>query len=167
MAVPVARTRAALAGCDDGGPGFVNAGVRAVTNARQVWMRMQIKCACTHRHARVHASSTRKEMEQTGAWVRQVAQAMEEQLKEDEQELKKREQRRKARDAKRTRGIVHENDRKKRASSAYDEMVKLMHHDGQELLSLWEGWHWDDNKGGWLDPELCAMARRMCERVPR
>ena len=26
MAVPVARTRAALAGCDDGGPGFVNAG---------------------------------------------------------------------------------------------------------------------------------------------
>ena len=26
--------------------------------------------------------------------------------------------------------------------------------------SVWEGWHWDDNKGGWLDPELCAKARR-------
>ena len=26
--------------------------------------------------------------------------------------------------------------------------------------SAWEGWHWDDNKGGWLDPELCAKARR-------
>ena len=25
---------------------------------------------------------------------------------------------------------------------------------------MWEGWHWDDNKGGWLDPELCAKARR-------
>ena len=29
----------------------------------------------------------------------------------------------------------------------------------QELLSLWEGWHWDDNKGRWLDPEVCAKAR--------
>ena len=35
-----------------------------------------------------------------------------------------------------------------------------MHHDEQELLSLGEGWHWDDNKGGWLDPELCTKARR-------
>ena len=35
-----------------------------------------------------------------------------------------------------------------------------MHHDEQELHSVWEGWHWDDNKGGWLDPELCAKARR-------
>ena len=35
-----------------------------------------------------------------------------------------------------------------------------MHHDDQELLSVWEGWHWDDSKGGWLDPELCAQARR-------
>ena len=49
--------------------------------------------------------------------------------------------------------------------------------DAKELLSLWEGWHWDDNKGGWLDPELCAKARRdevehicrhkMYTRVPR
>ena len=31
-----------------------------------------------------------------------------------------------------------------------------MHQDEQELLSAWEGWHWDDNKGGWLDLELCA-----------
>ena len=35
-----------------------------------------------------------------------------------------------------------------------------MHHDERELLSVWEGWHWDDNEGGWLDPELCARARR-------
>ena len=35
-----------------------------------------------------------------------------------------------------------------------------MHQDEQELFSAWEGWHWDDNKGGWLDPELCAKARR-------
>ena len=35
-----------------------------------------------------------------------------------------------------------------------------MHHNEQELLGVWEGWHWDDNKGGWLDPELCAKARR-------
>ena len=52
-----------------------------------------------------------------------------------------------------------------------------MHHDEQELLSVWEGWQWDDNRGGWLDPELCAKARRneveyirrhkMCTRVSR
>ena len=35
-----------------------------------------------------------------------------------------------------------------------------MYQDEQELLSVWEGWHWDDNKGGWLDPELCAKARK-------
>ena len=23
---------------------------------------------------------------------------------------------------------------------------------------MWEGWHWDDNKGGWLDLELRAQA---------
>ena len=43
--------------------------------------------------------------------------------------------------------------------------------------SVWEGWHWDDNKGGWLDWELCAKARcveveyirrhKMYVRVPR
>ena len=54
---------------------------------------------------------------------------------------------------------------------------KLMHHDEQELLSLCEGWHCNDSKGGWLDPELCARARReeveyirrhkMCMRVHR
>ena len=31
-----------------------------------------------------------------------------------------------------------------------DEMGNLMHHDQQELLSLWEGWHWDDNQGAWV-----------------
>ena len=54
--------------------------------------------------------------------------------------------------------------------------VKRMYHDEQELLSLWEGWNWDDNKGRRLDPELCAKARReeveyirhkMYTRVPR
>ena len=52
-----------------------------------------------------------------------------------------------------------------------------MHQDELELLSAWEGWHWDDSKGGWFDPELFAKARReeveyirrhkMYVRVPR
>ena len=66
-----------------------------------------------------------------------------------------REQQKKAKDAKRIRGIIHENDKSKGTSHVQDEMTKLV-----QLLSLWEGWHWDDNKGGWLDPELCAKARR-------
>ena len=77
---------------------------------------------------------------------------------EDQQELKTREQKKKAKDAKRTRGTVHENDKNKGTSHVQDEVWKLMHDDEQELLSLWEGCCWDDNKGGELDPELCAKA---------
>ena len=149
-----------LAACDDGGPEFVKASVRTVTNARQVGMRMRSKCTGTHRHARVDASDTIEKEEPTGKWVRQVTRATEEQLREDQQELKTREQKKKAKGAKRIFGIVHENEKSKGTSHVQDEMEKLMYHDEQELLSLWEGWHWDDNKGGWLDLALCAKARR-------
>ena len=56
--------------------------------------------------------------------------------------------------------FVYGDDKNKGTSHVQDEMEKLMHHDEQELLNLCEGWHWDDHKGGWLDPELCAKARR-------
>ena len=56
--------------------------------------------------------------------------------------------------------MVHENDKSKRLSRVQNEMGRLVHHDEQELLSVWEGWHWDDNNGGWFDPELCAKGRR-------
>ena len=51
----------------------------------------------------------------------------------------RREQKRKAEDAKSIRGIVHESDKHKRTGHGQDEIGKLMHHDEQELLSLWEG----------------------------
>ena len=53
-------------------------------------------------------------------------------------------------------GLFTNMTRAKVSSHVQDEMVKLMHHDEQDLLSLWDGWHWDDNKGGWLDPGLRA-----------
>ena len=72
---------------------------------------------------------------------------------------------------------VHEKDKSKASRRVQDKMERLMHQDEQELLSAWNGWHWDDNKGGWLDPELCAKGRReeveyirrdkMYVRVPR
>ena len=71
-----------------------------------------------------------------------------------------REQRKRAEDANRICSIIHENAENKGLSLVEDEMETLMHQDEQELLSAWEGWHWEDNKGGWLDPELCAKARR-------
>ena len=40
------------------------------------------------------------------------------------------------------------------------EVGELMHQNEQELPSVWEGWYWDDNKGGWLDPELCVTVRQ-------
>ena len=52
-----------LAACDEGGPGFVNASVRTVTNARQVGMRMQSECTGTHRHARDDANNTIEKMQ--------------------------------------------------------------------------------------------------------
>ena len=88
-----------------------------------------------------------------------------------------REHRKKAEDANRICSTIHENAENNRLSLVEAEMEKLMHRDEQELLSAWEGWHWDDNKGGWLDLELCAKARReeveyfrrhkMYVRVPR
>ena len=164
MPMPGTRTAVAdlcmfgLVACDDGGPGFVNASVRTITNARQVGVRLRSECIGTHRHAQVNTNNVIEKEERMGTWVRQVAQAVEEQLREDKQELKMREQRRKAEDAKRIRGIVHEIDKNKRLSHVQNGMGKLVHHD--EQLSIWEGKHWDDNKGGWLDPELCAKARR-------
>ena len=81
------------AACDNGGPGFVNASVRMITNARQVGVQLQSKCNGTHRHARVDAEDRIGRREQTGTWVRQAARAIEEQLEEDEQELEMRDQR--------------------------------------------------------------------------
>ena len=85
---------------------------------------------------------------------------MEEQLKEDQQELETREKKKKVEDVQRIRRMVHESDKSKRLSHMQNEMGRLMHHDEQELLSVWKVWHWDDNNGGWLDPELCAKPRR-------
>ena len=48
------------------------------------------------------------------------------------------EQSKKAKDAKRIRRVVHENDKSKGTSYMQDEMEKVMHHDKQELLSLWD-----------------------------
>ena len=59
MALPKTRAAVAdlcmlgLAACDEKGPRFVNVIVRTVTNARRVGVRLQSKCASTHRHARV------------------------------------------------------------------------------------------------------------------
>ena len=63
--------------------------------------------------------------------------------------------------------IIHENAENKGLSLVEAQMEKLVHQDEQELLSAWEGWHWDENKGGWLDPELCAKARREGEYIRR
>ena len=100
-----------LAACERG-PGFVNASVRTVTNARQVGMRMQRKCTGRYRHARVGANNASETMEQPGTWVHPVDRAMEEQLRKDQQEL--REQKRKAEDANRICWIAHENDKSKK-----------------------------------------------------
>ena len=88
-----------------------------------------------------------------------------------------RERKKRAEDENKMCSIVHENAEKKGLSLVEAEIGRLMHQDEQELLSAWEGWHWDDNKGGWLDPELCAQTRqeevehirrhKMHTRVPR
>ena len=84
-----------------------NACVRTITNARQVGVRLQSKRTGTHRHAQVSADNPTEKGEQTGSSVLQVAQAMEEQLKENQQELETREKKRKVEDVQRIRRMVH------------------------------------------------------------
>ena len=100
-----------------------------------------------HRHAQVNADSTVETRERTRSWVHQVAPAMEEQLKEDQQELETREHQRKMEDAKMIRRIVLGNDKNKGLSHVQNEMGRIVHHDEQEQLSVWEGCHWDYSAG--------------------
>ena len=54
--------------------------------------------------------------------------------------------------------------------NTWDRTRNLARAKKQDLLSLWEGCHWDDNNGGWIDPKLCAEARReevTCLRASR
>ena len=74
-------------------------------------MRLQSKCASMHRHVRVNTDDPAEKREQTGSWVRQVVQAMEEQVKDDQQELETREKNWRVKDAKRIRRIVRENNK--------------------------------------------------------
>ena len=120
-----------------------------ITDARRVAVRLRSECTSTHRHAQTNENNAIGK-EQTGTWVRQVARAMEEGLREDQEGLQTHEQKRRTEDAKRIRGRVHDNNKNKRLCRVQHDLGNLMHHDEQELLSLWEGWHWDDNKGGWL-----------------
>ena len=168
MAGPGTRTTAAdqcvfrLTSRNAGGPGFANASVRTVANVRQVGTRTRSKSAGTHRHARVDASNAIEKREQTGTRVRQVArgssngQAAEKGSAGAENAGTEEESRRCKEDT----GLFTKSDKSKGTSHVQDEVEKLMHQDEQELLSLWEGWHWFDDKGGWLDQELCAKARR-------
>ena len=95
MAMPGKRAAVAdlcmfgMAACDDGGPGFVNASVPTITNARQVGVRLQSKSTGTHRHARVDAEDTIGRREQTESNRGAT----------DKQELEMREQRKRAEDA--------------------------------------------------------------------
>ena len=111
-----------LAACDEGEPGFVNVSVRMVTNARRVGMRLQSECAGRHRHARVNADDPTEKREHTGTQVRQVAQAMKEQVKEDQQELETRGKNKKATDSKRIRRIFLQNSKNNALSHVQDEM---------------------------------------------
>ena len=97
MAMPGTRAAFAdlcmfgLAACDDGGPGFVNASVPTITNARQVGVRLQSKCTGTDRHRKEGANGD------MGAPSRQRNRGTTEKNK---QELEMREWRKRAEDAK-------------------------------------------------------------------
>ena len=71
MATPGTRTTVAdlcmfgFAACDEGGPGFVKASVRTVTNARRVAVRLRSKCTSTHRHAQINENNAIEKGEQT------------------------------------------------------------------------------------------------------
>ena len=157
LAMPGTRTLVAdlcifgLAVCVEGGPGFCQRERADGDQCTTSWNAdAKKKRTGKHRHARVGANNASEKMGQSGTWFREVARAMEEQLREDEQELKVWEHKNKAKDVNRMRGLVHENNENEGTTHAQDEIEKLMHHVEQALLSLWQGWHRDDTKGGWV-----------------
>ena len=87
--------------------------MRTITNARRVGVPLLSKCTSTHRHARINANNAIEKGEQRGTCVRQVAPAMEEQLRKDQEELETREQKRKAENAKGYAGLFMKTTRTK------------------------------------------------------
>ena len=124
-----------FAACCQGRPGFVNASVRTVTNARQVGMRMQSKCTGTPRHVHVGVNNTSEKMEQTGRNMGTSSCPSNGGTVErgDQRGCKTREQKKKAKVSRRMLGIVHEHNKNKGTNHVQDEMEKL---NEQELLSL-------------------------------
>ena len=110
--------------CDEGGPGFVNVSVRTITHARRVGVRLAF--IDTPRSAQM--THSRRENEQDHGFAKLLKQ-------------------RKVEDAKRICRIVHANAKSKGRSHVQKEIGRLMHHDEQELQSVWEGWHWEARSG--------------------
>ena len=119
------------------------------------WSAHAKKVHRTYRHFCAGTNDTSEKVEQAGTWVYSLPSSGGISGERTSRELKTREQKKKAKDAKKTRGIIREN---KGTICVQDEMQKLMHHGEQELLSLWEGRHWDDNKAGGLTLS-CAPRR--------
>ena len=98
-------------------------------------MRMHSICTGTHRHARHNPENgiNRHMVERGSAGVDDAGTEESKDFNVDVQDCSRKRQ-------------------KQRTGLVQDEMGKLVHYDEQELLSMWEGRHWDVNKGGWLDP---------------
>ena len=129
-----------LAACDDGGQGFVSASVRTPDKSG---------CGCTANalaHIMLGITLTTHERRANGVIDSPGRPSNGGPIETGFVQRKRR--------------MVHESDKCKRRRHMRNEMGRPMHHDEQELLSVWEGWHLDDNRGGWLDPELCAKARQ-------
>ena len=91
-----------------------------------------------HRHEHVGADDLNGAHRQSGVLVREVARAMEDQMNEDEQEPKTWKQKRQVSYNWRLQKIVHEADRIEGVDRVQDEMGKIMRHDDEASLSLWQ-----------------------------
>ena len=142
-----------LAVCDEGGPGFVNASVRTVTNTRcEVNAQARIDSLRVGGEQHKRETGTNRNMgtsscPSNGGTVERGSAGVEDAGTEEE-----------GKGCKEDMWDCSWKRQYKGTSHVQEEMRKLMHHDEQELLNLWEGWQ--DNEGGWLDLELCVQARR-------
>ena len=184
---------------DDKGPGLIKRAMGFMTNSPRIALRLGTRCDRTHRH-------TGGAM-QIAMRSKELRTAMYEGLEEEQEDDRRRKARRFTKDGvrRRIKGTVEEAIRHGGARDTMRQLGDLMHHTGgidhmqptrmttmprrrrsrrspggaasEDLLSFQQGGFWDDNKGGWLSPELVrkALAEEMAyvrwhdvyQRVPR
>lgn len=163
-----------LTRCDGSGRGRVRRPTRFITNAPEIGKELQLRCPGGHRHVTIPGGKAGAAQVYPKQLCDAVGRGAARQLKRDIEYLAKENTRKKQKDAETLRRRRYVGGSQRGGDKEAAHVNALMH---EELLSLWGDQHWDDARGGWLDPALAVKGReeemkfvhrhRVYSRVPR